>query len=136
MQFSELGGTLQYASYLPSQGTAGTDDTWPIWQAPNKCKITAVTFVPSANITADGTNYSIYTLTRYTAGASATTVATRTWAATDSVASTPEAMTLSATAANLLLAADDTLNVVKTHGGSGLAIPDGVLVIRFQLTGS
>lgn len=136
MQFSELGGTLQYATYIPAQATAGTDDNWPLWQAQFKCKITAVNFVPSANITADGTNYSTYTLTRYTAGASGATVATRAWSATDSVAKTPEAMALSGTAANLLLAVDDTLEIVKTHGGTGLAIPDGLLVIRYQLTGS
>lgn len=136
MQFGELGGTLQAVAYVPSQATAGTDDNWPVWQAPLKCQITAVKFVPSANITANGTNYSTYTLTRYTAGASGATVATRAWSATDSVAETPEALTLSGTAANLLLAADDTLSVVKTHAASGLTIPDGLLVIRYQLTGS
>lgn len=136
MQFAELGGTLQVTAYVPSQATAGTDDNWPVWQAPLKCKITAVNFVPSAAITANGTNFSTYTLTRYTAGASGATVASRAWSATDSVAETPEAMTLSGTAANLLLAVDDTLSVVKTHGGSGLTIPDGILVIRYQLTGS
>lgn len=136
MQFSELSGTLQVNSYLPSQATAATDDNWPIWQAPFKCQITGVTFVPSAAITADGTNYSTYTLTRYTAGASGTTVATRAWSATNSVNETPEAMTLSGTAANLLLAVNDTLSMVKTHAGTGLTIPDGLLIIRYQLTGS
>jgi hypothetical protein len=136
MQFSELGGVLQATAYVPAQATLGTDDDWPVWQAPLKCVITAVKFVPSAAITANATHYSVYTLTRYTAGATATSVATRSWAATDSVAETPEAMTLSATAANLLLAVDDSLAVVKTHGGNGLVIPDGLLVIRYQLTGS
>lgn len=136
MQFAELGGSLQVVAYVPSQATLGTDDNWPVWQAPLKCKILSATFVPSAAITANATHYSIYTLTRYTAGASGTSVATRSWAATDSVAETPEAMTLSGTAANLLLAADDTLSMVKTHAGNGLVIPDGVLVIRYQLTGS
>jgi hypothetical protein len=136
MNFAELGGTLQATAYVPSQATLGTDDDWPVWQAPLKCKVTSVNFVPSAAVTANATHYSVYTLTRYTAGASATTVATRTWAATDSAAETPEAMTLSATAANLLLAVDDHLAVVKTHGGNGLVIPDGLLVVRYQLTGS
>lgn len=136
MQFAELGGSLQVAVYVPSQATLGTDDNWPVWQAPLKCKILSATFVPSAAITANATHYSVYTLTRYTAGASGTTVATRSWAATDSVAETPEAMTLSGTAANLLLAVDDTLSVVKTHGGNGLVIPDGALIVRYQLTGS
>lgn len=136
MQFAELGGSLQVAAYVPSQATLGTDDNWPVWQAPLKCQILSATFVPSAAITANATHYSVYTLTRYTAGATATSVATRSWAATDSVAETPEAMTLSGTAANLLLAADDTLSMVKTHGGNGLVIPDGILVVRYKLTGS
>jgi hypothetical protein len=136
MQFGELGGTLQVTAYVPAQATLGTVDNWPVWQAPLKSKILSVTFVPSAAITANATHYSDYTVTRYTAGASGTTVASRSWAATNSVAETPEAMTLSGTAANLLLAADDTLSVVKTVTGNGLVIPDGLLVIRYQLTGS
>lgn len=130
-QVKELRGTLYASLYVPSQATLGTDDNWPLWYAPNKVKVTGVTFVPSAAITANGTHYSVYTLTRYTAGASGTTVATRSWIATDSVAETPEAFTLSATAANLVLAAGDTLSMVKTHGGNGLVIPDGALIVAY-----
>src|SRR5688572_12870444 len=136
MQFKEMRGTITHQAYVPSQATLGTVDNWPVFRTAYDCQITAVTFIPSAAITANATHYSIYTLTRYTAGASGTSVATRSWAATDSVAETPEAMTLSATAANLLLAIDDTLSVVKTVTGNGLVIPDGVLVVRYQLTGS
>lgn len=135
MQTKELAGSHRHCSYLPSQATAGTIDNWPIFQALYDCTITAISFVPSAAITADGTNYSVYTATRYTAGASGTTVATRSWAATNSVAETPEAMTLSATAANLVLAAADTLSIVKTVGGTGLTIPDGLIVITYKLNG-
>lgn len=136
MQVKEMGGTLYLSLYVPSQATLGTDDNWPLWMAPNKVQITAVKFVPSAAITANATHYSIYTLTRYTAGASGTTVATRSWAATDSANETPEAFTLSATAANLVIAADDTLSMVKTHGGNGLVIPDGALIIQYKNYGS
>lgn len=132
MQFKELGGVLQVACYVPAQATLGTDDNWPVWRAPNKVQITGVTFVPSAAVTANATHYSVYTLTRYTAGASGTTVATRSWAATDSANETPEDFTLSATAANLVLAANDTLSMVKTHGGNGLVIPDAALIIYFK----
>lgn len=135
MRFNEIRGTLRKTAYVPSQATLGTDDNWPVWMPPHKCKVIAVRFVPSDAVTANGTNYSVYTLTRYTAGSTATSVATRSWAATDSVAHTPESMTLSGTAANLVLAADDTLEVVKTHGGNGLVIPDGMLVIDYQLAG-
>jgi len=129
---SETRGDLTAWCYVPSQATLGTVDNWPVWRAPNKVQITGVTFIPSAAVTANATNFSIYTLTRYTAGASAATVATRTWAATDSVAETPEALTLSATAANLALAALDTLSVVKSVGASGLVIPDGALIISYK----
>lgn len=135
MQWKELAGVLRHQAYVPAQATLGTDDNWPVFQAPAKLTITGVTFIPSAAITADGTNYSIYTLTNKVAGAGSTSVATRSWIATNSVASTPEAMTLSATAANLVVAADDSLEVVKTHGGTGLVIPDGLLVINYKLYG-
>lgn len=133
MQEKELGGERTVNVYVPSQATLGTVDNWPVWRAQFNCQITAVAFVPSAAITANATHCSTYTLTRYTAGASGTTVATRSWAATDSVAETPEAMTLSATAANLLLTAADTLSVVKSVTGNGLVIPDGLLVITYKL---
>lgn len=132
MNYKELGGNLQVACYVPAQATLGTDDNWPLWRALNKVQITSVTFVPSAAITANATHYSVYTLTRYTAGASGASVASRSWAATDSANETPEAFTLSGTAANLLLAADDTLSMVKTHTGNGLVIPDGALIIRYK----
>ena len=135
MQDKELGGVRQVECWVPSQATLGTDDNWPLWQAPFKVQIYSVTFIPADAITANATHYSVYTLTRYTAGATGTSVATRSWAATNSVAETPEAMTLSATAANLLLAADDTLSMVKTHGGNGLVIPEGRLVVRYKATG-
>ena len=135
MQFKEIGGPLQACAYVPSQATAGTDDNWPVWQAPAGCTVTGAVFVPSAAVTADPTNNAVYTLTRRRDGGSATTVATRSWADTDSVASTPESMALSGTAANLVLAAGDTLEVVKTHGGTGLVVPDGMLVVTYELTG-
>lgn len=135
MQLKETRGSITHQAYVPSQATAGTVDNWPVFRAQFDCEITAAVFVPSAAVTANGTNYSVYTLTRYTAGASATTVATRSWAATDSVAETPESLTLSGTAANLLITAADTLSVVKTVGGTGLVIPDGLLIVTYKLTG-
>lgn len=135
MQLKEIRGSITHQAYLPAQATAGTVDNWPVFRAQFDIQVTAAVFVPSAAITANGTNYSDYTLTRYTAGASGTTVATRSWAATNSVAETPESMTLSGTAANLLLSSGDTLSVVKSVGGTGLVIPDGLLVVTYLLTG-
>ena len=61
MQYKEIGGPLQATAYVPgqacayvpSQATAGTDDNWPVWQAPAGCTVTGAVFVPSAAVTAD-----------------------------------------------------------------------------------
>ena len=135
MAVNDARGTQYFNLAIESTGNAASTGNLPVWMAPAKCQITAVYLNPSAAITADGTNNAIYTLTRHRAGASATTVATRTWAATNSVAVTPEAMTLSATAANLLLNADDTLTIIKTVGGTGLVIPNCGIRISFLWTG-
>lgn len=132
MQRKHLSGVDTATVYVPSQATAGTDDNWPVWTAPFNATITGVKFTPSAAITADGTNNSVYTLQNKGSGAGSTSVATRSWAATNSVASTPENMTLSGTAANLNVAAGDSLEIVKTHGGTGLVIPDGLLTISYK----
>lgn len=136
MQYKEISGSLRHQAYVPAQATLGTDDNWPVFVAVAKIQITAVKFVPSAAVTADATHYSVYTLTNKVSGAGSTSVATRSWAATNSVASTPEAFTLSATAANLIVNADESLEVVKTHGGNGLVIPDGLILITYKLYGS
>lgn len=135
MQYKEIAGTLRHNAYVPSQATLGTDDNWPVFVAPAKLTITGVRFVPSDAITANATHYSVYTLTNKVSGAGSTSVATRSWAATNSVASTPEEFTLSATAANLIVGADESIEIVKTHGGNGLVIPDGLLVISYKLYG-
>lgn len=135
MQFKELAGALSAQATIESTGNAASTGNLLVWQAPYDAQVTAVTFVPSAAITANGTNFATYTLTRHTAGAAAATVATRSWAATNSVALTAEAMTLSGTAANLLLTAGDTLTVIKTVDASGLVIPAGLLVVTYKLTG-
>jgi hypothetical protein len=135
MQIKEMGGNLTVPVNLESTGNAASTGNLPAWVAPYKCTITAVSLVPSAAITADGTNYAVYTLTRHTAGATATTVATRSWIATNSAAVTAEAMTLSATAANLILAQGDTLTIVKTAAGTGLVIPNCLLMVTYQWAG-
>jgi hypothetical protein len=135
MQFKEIRGSVTQQAFLESTGNAASTGNLPAFVAPYDCKVVAVSLVPSAAITADGTNYATYTLTRHTAGASATTVATRVWSAGNSAAVTSEAMTLSGTAANLQLTAGDTLSIVKTVAASGLLIPAVLLVVTYQLTG-
>ena len=137
MQAKFFQGTLSHQVFLESTGNAASTGNLPAFRAPYDCQITAIRLVPSAAVTADGTNYATYTATRHTAGASATTVATRVWdvAGGNSVALTTEAMTLSGTAANLLLTAADTLTIVKTVAASGLLIPACLVIVEYKLTG-
>lgn len=130
MQFNELSGGLSHQVFLESTGNAASTGNLPAWLAPLACEVTAVSLVPSAAVTADPTNYATYTLTRHTAGASAATVATRAWSATNSAALTAEAMTLGA---GVQLAAGDTLTVVKTVAASGLVIPAVLLAVTYKL---
>lgn len=134
-QTKEIRGTIKHTAFVETTGNAASTGGGTVFVAPHKLTVTAVSLVPYAAVTADGTNYAIITLTRHTAGASATTVATRSWIATNSVAHTEESMTLSATAANLILAAGDTLAPLKTVAGTGLVIPNFLLVVTYQFSG-
>ena len=93
-------------------------------------RIVKVEFVPTAAITANGTNFSTLTLQNKGPLKTGTTaVATRSWAATNSVAGTKEQFALSGTPANLEVKAGDRLDLVQTHGGTGLAIPTGTVLV-------
>lgn len=135
MQLKEMGGNLKHQMFVETTGNAASTGGGVAFVAPHKLTVVSASLVPLAAITANGTDYAIITLTRHTAGATATTVATRSWIATNSVAHTEESMTLSATAANLILAAGDTLAPLKTVAGNGLVIPNFLLVVTYQWAG-
>jgi hypothetical protein len=108
--------------------TGDTTNAGPVM--PLKGTLVSVQFIPSAAITANATNFSTLTVqNKGTNGLSGTTaMASRSWAATNSVLSTPETFTLSGTPANLEVQAGDVLQIVQTHGGTGLIIPAGSFV--------
>lgn len=132
-QLKQLSGDLVFPIPVAGQATAATVDEFAAMVAPFNLKITAVKWVPATAITANGTNYFTLTLrNRGAAGAGAALPASRSYAATNSVAAVAEAMTLSATAADLNVAAGDVLTVEKLVTGTGLAMPDGVVQIHAQ----
>ncbi len=135
MLAKEMRGVIQESVFLESTGNAASTGNLPAFRARYDAQVVSAALVPAAAVTADGTNFATYTLTRHTAGGSAATVATRAWSATNSVALTEESMSLSGTAANLLLTAGDTLTIVKTVAASGLLIPAVLLVVTYKLTG-
>lgn len=132
MQLSEMSGDLLYPIFVPGQGTAGTADEWSGLVAPFDLQVTAVKWIPHAAITANGTNYFTLNLRNRVAGAGTALPASRSYAATDSVAFVPEAMTLGSASA-LLVAAGDILSVEKLVTASGLAMPDGLVVVTARI---
>jgi hypothetical protein len=131
-QLKELRGNHVFVISVAGQATAGTADEFTGFVAPFKMKITGVKWVPKAAITANGTNYFTLTLRNRTTGAGTAQPATRSYAATNSSALTPEDMTLSSTASDLLVAAGDHLSVEKLVTASGLAMPAGTVQVYAQ----
>lgn len=131
--FSEIRGDHTLVLPVAGQATAGTVDEFVGAIVPFNAKITAVKWIPKAAITADGTNYFTMNLRNRVAGAGTALAATRSYAATNSVALTPEAMTVSGTEANTLVAAGDLLTVEKLVAGTGLAMPPGVVQVTLRV---
>lgn len=126
MKLKDIAGDHVISIPIAAQATAGNADSFGGVQVPFACTVQSVQWVPQAAVTANGTNYATLELRNGGAtGASTTAVATRSYAATNSVALTAEAVTLSGTAANLNLAAGDILYVDRAVSGTGVATPKG-----------
>lgn len=116
---------------MPAVAAADTS-TVQLGTVPYDAVITDVTIVPRTAITANGTNFG--TISIQNAGpldSGSTVVATRSWAATNSVAGTKEKATLGA-AANLEVKAGDRLKAVHTTAGSGLAMPAFSVIVTYR----
>ncbi len=126
-RLSQMQGPMTYQLSVPS-GTILETALYGLWIAPHNCTITSVKLVPDAAITANASHFLAFTLKN-----GATSVATRSWAATNSVAATAESMTLSATLANRNLTAGDTITLDRAVTGNGLASPRMGMVITVQV---
>lgn len=138
IQFRELRGDLVVAIPVAGQVTPGTEDEFELFVAPFPLRIVQAQWLPAAAITANATNFFTLNLRNRGADASGTAVAaSRSYAATNSLAHVPEDMTLSGTEADLLAAAGDVLTAEKSTdgGGTGLAMPDGLIQIHYRIAG-
>jgi len=122
----ELRGDLVYSAYIPATA-AGTAVEVPVVRLPFPALITEITWIPGAARTANGTNFC-----RQTGAGTVVPATARSWAATNSVATTPETLTLSATASDLQAAANDVLTAHFTHTASGLAVPAGIVQFKVR----
>lgn len=97
----------------PAAAVTGADVWYTRFGLPGRWRFASVHLMPNNAQTANGTNFATYTLAR-----GATTVATRSYAATDSVAGTAEALT---PAAGVEVVAGDIISWTKADSGTGLA---------------
>jgi hypothetical protein len=112
---------------VPAAATAVSDDS-VIAQSPFAGTVSAVQYVPEAAITGAATNNRTVSLVnKGAAGSGSTVVATLTFASgTNATANNEVALTLSSTAADLVVAEGDTLQWRSIANGTGLADPGGV----------
>lgn len=121
---------------VPAVSTAGNSDDTVLAQAPFDCTVTSVEYVPEASITGAATNHRAFSLVnKGQAGSASTTVATLAFdSGVTATANNEKAITLSGTAANLVLAAGDTLQWRSVAVGTGIADPGGVVRVTISRT--
>ena len=114
---------------VPAVGTAGNDATTVLGEAPFAGVITGVAYVPAAAITGAATNNRAVSLVNKGQAGSGTAVpATLAFGnAVNAVAFDEKTITLSATAADLVVAAGDVLAWTSVHVGTGITDPGGVV---------
>lgn len=111
--------------------TAGNDLNTVAFIAPRAGTISAVTYTTVTAITGANTNTRSVTLVnKGQSGAGSTVIATLQFdSAVNTVAADEKAITLSATAANLVVAAGDVLQWQSLHIGTGIADPGGLVAV-------
>lgn len=114
---------------VPAVSTAGNDDDTVLGVAPFNCTVTSVVYVPEAAITGAATNHRTVSLVnKGQAGAGTTSVASLTFDnGVNATAYDERTITLSGTAANLDLAAGDTLQWRSIHVATGITDPGGLV---------
>lgn len=118
--------------YFPGHPTAASVKEVAIGRAPFPGVITGVVFIPAAGVTGAATNFFSINVRNRQAGAGTLVPATLAFSAgIDAVAQTPRTITLGS-AANLVVAEGDVITVEKAVTGTGLACPDGEVIVSFR----
>lgn len=114
---------------------AGTDYTYGSFKAPYAFQVIEAIVCPGAALTAADATANTYTLGKSDgAGGAITTIATlvTTLAGGNWVADTFKTMTLSATAANVLVADGQLVTLKKTHLSTGTVTPASTCALRIR----
>lgn len=126
--------TRTLTTTIPAQGTAGTTGDQVLGAAPFAGTVTAASLTPEAAITGANTNNRKFAIVNKGAnGAGSREVAAITFASgTDAAAFDEAALRLTATEANLAVAAGDILAVVETVNGTGMTHAGGHLQVEIS----
>lgn len=129
----EKHGSVQV--YVPANA-GDTDVKHPIFQAPHKMKVIAAKVIYQAAITGQATNYiTAKVINAGTDGAGTTVIGSKAYTnGVDAAVLVPEDLTLSGTAADLIVKAGETLAYLSDMTGS--SVPDDtqkIVQIDYQL---
>jgi len=119
---------------VPAVGTAGNDSNIAAFVAPFAGTISVVDYIPDQAINGAATNNRTLTLINTgQAGTGNTTVASLNFGnGVNAAAFDEKAVTLSATAANLVVAQGDVLSWQSLHVGTGITDPGGLVHIQIS----
>lgn len=119
---------------VPGMATAGTDDSVTVGEAPFAGTVIAVTYTPDTAITGAATNHRAVRLrNRGQAGSGTTVVAELAFdSGVNAAVFDEKTIPLSATAANLVLAAGDILEWFSDAVGTGIADPGGLVRVTIS----
>ena len=128
------------AQSLVATVALGSDDEVPIWvnKTGAKVKITGASFVPDAAVTGNTTNTLAVQIRNKGLLGTGTTGITdvKTYiTGTDLVAFKEDALTLSTTAASLIVDKNEVVSLDKTELGTGLALPQSKVSLTFEYQG-
>lgn len=129
----DMPGDQPIPCYFPGNSTAGSPKEAAGFRAPFRGVITAVEFIPSATVTGAATNnFTLNVRNRQAGGAGTLVPATITFGnGTNATAQIATSLTLG-NAANTAVAAGDVITIEKAVNGTGLACPDGAVIVHFQ----
>ena len=113
---------------------AGSDDSFTFPDIPATGRVTEISFTPEAAETGDNTNSRTYQLVnKGNTGAGTTVIGTISLPTGTNLAAFDEKnATLSVTASDLVVTADDVLAWVSTHTGTGTADPGGIVKVTIE----
>jgi hypothetical protein len=135
-QVNELSGDFTVRVAIPAQSTANTDEAYALLRAEDDITVTGARIIFNAGITGAATNHVAFGVINEGLAGSGTTAVTAVRAydnGVNAVAHVPENLTLSATAANLNVAAGEVLSLDRTTPGTGLASPSGIVELTYRL---